>query len=316
MFHDDILLRFGYYWRILNLMQWRRSMFHGSIVAIVTPMKEDGSIDLESLRRLLDWHIDNSTDGIVVLGTTGESPTVEFNERELIIKTALEQVAGRVPVIVGTGANSTKEAVHLTLHAMELGVDACLLVTPYYNKPTQEGLYQHYKTVAEKVAIPQILYNVPGRTGCDLLPETIGRLSSIPNIIGVKDASGHVERVGEILNLCDKEIDIFSGEDIVGMEVILAGGKGVISVTANVAPHAMHEMCAAALKGDRATAQQLNDKLIGLHKQLFIESNPIPAKWALHIMGMIPTGIRLPLTVLSQDKREPVRQAMQQAGIL
>lgn len=291
-------------------------MFHGSIVAIVTPMKEDGSIDLESFRRLLDWHIDNLTDAIVVLGTTGESPTIEFNERELIIKTALEQVNGRVPVIAGTGANSTKETVHLTLRAMELGVDACLLVTPYYNKPTQEGLYQHFKTVAEKVAIPQILYNVPGRTGCDLLPETIGRLSAISNIIGVKEASGHIERVGEILHVCDRDIDLFSGEDAIGMEFILAGGKGVISVTANVAPRAMHEMCVAALKGDRAGAQQINDKLIGLHKQLFIESNPIPTKWAMHTMGMIPAGIRLPLTTLSQDKRELVRQAMQQAGVL
>lgn len=291
-------------------------MFHGSIVAIVTPMKPDGAIDIEKLRELIDWHIDSLTDAIVILGTTGESPTIEFKERELIIREAIDQIAGRVPVIAGTGVNCTTEAIHLTKHAMELGADACLLVTPYYNKPTQEGLYQHFKAVAQAVPIPQILYNVPGRTGCDMLPETVGRLSLIPNIVGIKEASGDVKRVNEILDQCEKEIDIFSGEDILALEFILAGAKGDISVTANVAPRDMHAMCKAALAGDRETATTLNEKLLPLHQQLFIESNPIPVKWALHTMNKISSGIRLPLTVLSESKREPVRQALKQAKII
>lgn len=291
-------------------------MFHGSIVAIVTPMKADGAIDIEKLRELIDWHIESDTNAIVVLGTTGESPTIEFKEREHIIRETLDQVGGRVPVIVGSGVNCTKETIHLTKNAMELGADACLLVTPYYNKPTQEGLYQHFKAVAEAVPIPQILYNVPGRTGCDMLPETVGRLSLIPNIVGLKEASGKVSRVNEILDKCEEEIDLLSGEDIIGLEFMLAGGKGVISVTANVAPHDMHLMCKAALEVDEARAKNINEKLLGLHQQLFIETNPIPVKWALHHMNKIALGIRLPLTVLAESKREPVRRALKQAEII
>lgn len=291
-------------------------MFHGSIVALVTPMKTNGSVDLGSLRELLTWHLENLTDGIVILGTTGESPTIDLNEREQIIRATLEHINGKIPVIAGTGVNSTKETVHLTLQAMELGVDGCLVVTPYYNKPTQEGLYQHFKTVAEAVAIPQILYNVPGRTGCDLLPETIGRLSKVTNIVGVKEATGDITRIAKILSASDGNLDLLSGDDATGLEFMLAGGKGVISVTANIAPLAMHEMCAAALAKDQKKAKALNDKLMPLHKQLFVESNPIPTKWALHEMGKIPPGIRLPLTILSENKRKLVREALQQAQVV
>lgn len=291
-------------------------MFHGSIVALVTPMQSNGSIDLDCLRKLLDWHLESKTDGIVILGTTGESPTVEFKEREEVIKTTLDQIGGQIPVIAGTGANSTKEAVHLTRHAMELGVDGCLLVTPYYNKPTQEGLYQHFKTVAEAVAVPQILYNVPSRTGCDLLPETVGRLSAIPNIIGIKEATGDISRIDKILNQCDNVLDLLSGDDATALEFMMAGGKGVISVTANVTPRLMHDMCEAALASDFEKAKVLNNQLMALHKHLFVEANPIPVKWALHEMKKIPAGIRLPLTTLSTSKQAIVREAMQQADVI
>lgn len=290
-------------------------MFHGSIVALVTPMKMDGSVDIESLEKLLEWHIKHKTDGIVILGSTGEGATVTERERILIIRHTLAKVANRVPVIVGTGTNSTHSTVQQTQQAMDLGADACLLVTPYYNKPTQEGLYQHYKTVAEAVAIPQIMYNVPSRTGCDLLPETAARLAKFSNIIGIKEATGKVERVAKILELSHHELDLYSGDDATALEFLLAGGKGVITVTGNVAPKEMHEMCAAALAGKKSTAETVNQKLMGLHEKLFVESNPIPVKWALHTMGLIDGGIRLPLTQLSHEYHGIVGDAMLQAGI-
>lgn len=289
-------------------------MFKGSIVAIVTPMKADGDIDYESLRQLVEWHLSNETDGIVVLGTTGESATVKSDERTQIIRQVVDQVNEKIPVIVGTGVNSTQHSIELTRQAMELGADGALLVTPYYNKPTQEGLFQHFKTVAEAVPIPQILYNVPSRTACDLLPETILRLGKISNIVAVKEATGDIDRVKQLLNArC--EIDLLSGDDKTAMEFMLAGGKGVISVVANVVPKAFHAFCEAATAGDRKTAEEYNKKLMPLCSQLFAESNPIPAKWALLKMGMIPEGIRLPLTPLAQQFHTPVLNAMQTAGI-
>ncbi|HLA75717.1 MAG TPA: 4-hydroxy-tetrahydrodipicolinate synthase [Gammaproteobacteria bacterium] len=290
-------------------------MFHGSMVALVTPMQADGALDEHSLRALIEFHISNGTDAIVAVGTTGESATLDEQEHCLVIRQVVDQVRGRVPVIAGTGANSTQEAITLTRCAMQAGADACLLVTPYYNKPTQHGLYLHHKAVAEAVPIPQILYNVPGRTACDMLPETVQRLAAIPNIIGIKEATGSLPRVREILDRCGAIIDVYAGDDATAMEVILMGGKGVISVTANVAPKLMHEMCAAALHGDRAKAQAINDRLMLLHQDLFIESNPIPVKWALHHMGLIPAGIRLPLTPLSEACQATVRRALQQINL-
>jgi 4-hydroxy-tetrahydrodipicolinate synthase len=291
-------------------------MFHGSIVALVTPMHEDGSLDFEALRRLVEFHVENGTQAIVAVGTTGESATLNEEEHCEVIRRVVDLVRGRVPVIGGTGANSTTEAISLTRCAMEGGADACLLVTPYYNKPTQEGLFLHYKAVADAVPIPQILYNVPGRTACDMLPATVERLSHIPNIIGLKEATGDLARARELLDLCGDRIDLYSGDDATAADFILAGGKGVISVTANVAPRAMQDMCEAALRGDRATAAAINDRLMPLHRDLFIESNPIPVKWALHEMGLIESGIRLPLTVLSPPAREIVRKAMKAARVL
>lgn len=290
-------------------------MFHGSIVALVTPMHKDGSIDFDSMRDLVDWHLENKTDGLVILGTTGESPTIEFDEREEIIRKVIDWVGARIPVIAGTGVNATHETIHLTRHAMEQGVDACLLVTPYYNKPTQEGLFQHFKAVAEAVAIPQILYNVPARTGCDMLPETVGRLSGIPNIIGIKEATGKIDRVEQILDACEKSMDLFSGDDITALDFMLAGGRGVISVTANVAPNEMHQMCKNIAEEKYQQAKEINAKLMPLHKELFVESNPIPTKWALNHLKKIPEGIRLPLTMLSSDKREIVLKALRESGI-
>jgi len=291
-------------------------MFHGSIVALVTPMRDDGALDLEALQRLVEFHIENGTDGLVAVGTTGESPTLDFDEHVLVMRKVAEYARGRVPVIGGTGSNSTAEAIELTRGAMEGGCDAVLLVTPYYNKPTQEGLYRHYKAIAESCAIPQILYNVPGRTACDLLPETVARLAEIPNIVGIKEAQGTVERASEIVRLCGNRLDVVSGDDSNARETIYAGGKGVISVTANVAPRLMHEMCAAALRGDRAEAERIDAKLEALHKALFCEPNPIPVKWALREMGLIQVGIRLPMTPLREQFHDTVRQAMRQAGIL
>lgn len=291
-------------------------MFHGSIVALVTPMHADGALDEEALCRLVEFHVDNGTDAIVAVGTTGESATVDEAEHCGVIRQVVELAAGRIPVIAGTGANSTTEAIRLTRCAMEAGADACLLVTPYYNKPTQEGLYRHFNAVAEAAAIPQILYNVPGRTACDMLPETVARLAEISNIVGIKEATGNMDRAREILERCGDKIDLFSGDDATAMECILLGGRGDISVTANVAPKDMHEMCAAALAGDRPRAEAINRRLDGLHKALFVESNPIPVKWALYEMGLIGSGIRLPLTMLSEGYHDTVRQALRQAGVL
>lgn len=291
-------------------------MFHGSMVALVTPMHADGAIDEDGLQRLVGWHVENRTDAIVTVGTTGESATLDEDEHCHIIRRTVEMAAGRVPVIAGTGANSTREAIDLTRCAMEAGADACLLVTPYYNKPTQEGMYRHFQAVAEAVPVPQILYNVPGRTACDLLPETVERLSGISNIIGIKEATGDVDRAREILQRCGERMDVYSGDDATAMELMLSGGKGNISVTANVAPAGMHAMCAAAIAGDRDAAAAANRPLEELHRILFVESNPIPVKWALHEMGMIASGIRLPMTPLAEQYREPLRASLRQAGIL
>lgn len=283
-------------------------MFHGSIVALVTPMLSNGDIDYVSLRKLVDWQIENGTDGIVVTGTTGETPTLDAEEQLGVITAVVEQAAGRVPVIAGTGTNSTAKTIHMTQKAMECGADACLLVTPYYNKPTQEGLYQHYAAIAKAVPIPQILYNVPGRTGCELLPQTVARLASIANIVGIKE--GRLNVAVEILKLCGKQLDVFSGDDITALDIILQGGRGVVSVAANVAPKLMHEMCALALAGNNEAAEKINQQLTPLYTQLFVESNPIPVKWAMHHMGLIPEGIRLPLTPLAKQFREEVESAL------
>lgn len=289
-------------------------MFNGSLVAIVTPMKPNGDIDYASMTGLVDWHLDNDTDGLVVLGTTGESATIAADERVKLIQHVVAQVSGRVPVIIGTGANATRHALELTRQAMELGADAALLVTPYYNKPTQEGLFRHFKTIAEAVPIPQILYNVPSRTGCDLLPDTLLRLVELTNIVGLKEATGEVERVTQLLN-AGSEIDLLSGDDKTALEFMLAGGKGVISVVANVVPKEFHALCRAALAGDRVLAESFNKKLLPLYTQLFAESNPIPTKWALSQMGMIAAGIRLPLTPLAKQFHADVRNALQAVGI-
>ncbi|MEX1199469.1 MAG: 4-hydroxy-tetrahydrodipicolinate synthase [Methylophaga sp.] len=291
-------------------------MFSGSMVALVTPMRADGSVDSESLRKLVEFHIDNGTDGIVAVGTTGESATLSVEEHCDVIRQIVEQVNGRIPVIAGTGANSTTEAIELSEYARDLGVAAVLLVVPYYNRPTQQGLYLHFKTIAEAVDIPQILYNVPSRTACDLSPETVGRLAKIKNIIGIKEATGDVRRVQLIKDLVDADFELYTGEDGNTVDFILAGGCGVISVTANIAPKLMHEMCVAAMAGDADKARQINDKLAPLHRYLFSESNPIPVKWALHEMGLIPSGIRLPMTVLSEQFHQPVRDALAAAGVL
>ncbi len=291
-------------------------MFRGSMVAMVTPMHNDGALDDAALAKLVDFHVENGTDGIVAVGTTGESATLDYDEHCEVMRKVVDAARGRVPVIGGTGANSTWEAIKLSRCAMEGGCDAVLLVTPYYNKPTQEGLYQHFKAIAEAVPIPQILYNVPGRTACDMLPETVERLSHISNIVAIKEAQGTVQRAREILDRCGDKIDVYSGDDANGRETILAGGKGVISVTANVAPRLMHEMCAAALSGDREKAAEIDARLAALHKALFVESNPIPVKWAVQQMGLIGPGIRLPMTPLSSRCHETVRQAMKLAGVI
>ena len=291
-------------------------MFHGSMVALVTPMREGGELDYEALCRLIEFHIDNGTDAIVAVGTTGESATLDHREHCAVIRKTVEQVRGRIPVIAGTGANSTTEAINLTRCAMEAGADAALLVTPYYNKPTQHGLYLHHKAVAEAVAIPQILYNVPGRTACDMLPETVERLAAISNIVGIKEATGKVERTRDIIARCGDRMDVYSGDDATGVELMLAGAKGVISVTANVAPRAMHDLCVAALAGRRDEAEAIDARLDALHRDLFLEANPIPVKWALYEMGLIPLGIRLPLTVLSDEHHDAVRRALRQADVM
>ncbi|QJD57554.1 4-hydroxy-tetrahydrodipicolinate synthase [Pseudomonas sp. gcc21] len=291
-------------------------MISGSLVALVTPMDSRGGLDWSALERLVDFHLEQGTDGIVAVGTTGESATLDMTEHKEAIRRVVEQVAGRIPVIAGTGANSTREAVELTEAARSVRADACLLVTPYYNKPTQEGLYQHHRFIAEAVAIPQILYNVPGRTACDMLPETVDRLADIPNIIGIKEATGDMQRARELIDRVGNRVSVYSGDDPTAVELILLGGKGNISVTANVAPRAMHELCAAALAGDADLARRLNEALMPLHKTLFIESNPIPVKWAMNEMGLISDGLRLPLTPLSARCHEPVREALRQCSLL
>ncbi|MEZ0271343.1 MAG: 4-hydroxy-tetrahydrodipicolinate synthase [Methylophilaceae bacterium] len=291
-------------------------MLKGSLVAIVTPMHADGTLDLASLRSLIDFHADQGTDGIVIVGTTGESPTVDFDEHCLLIRTAVEQAAGRLPVIAGTGANCTREAIELTQQAKEAGADACLLVAPYYNKPMQEGLYQHFKAIAEAVDIPQILYNVPGRTGCDIANDTTMRLAQVPNIVGIKDATGNIERGTDLLRRAPADFAIYSGDDASSLALMLLGGHGTISVTANVAPKLMHEMCAAAFAGNLALACDINRKLFPLHQKLFIEANPIPAKWVLAEMGLVGHGIRLPLTPLAPQHHETLRDAMRSAEII
>jgi 4-hydroxy-tetrahydrodipicolinate synthase len=291
-------------------------MLQGSMVAIVTPMFEDGSIDLDALRKLIDFHIKAGTDGIVIVGTTGESPTVDIDEHCLLIKTTVEHVAGRIAVIAGTGANSTKEAIELTQAAKNLGVDACLLVAPYYNKPSQEGLYQHFAAIAAAVDIPQILYNVPGRTSCDMSNDTVLRLAKIKNIVGIKDATGGIERGTDLLLRAPNDFAIYSGDDATGMALMLLGGHGVISVTANVAPKLMHEMCLAAMSGKVVEACATNAKLFGLHQKLFIEANPIPVKWVLQEMGLIKSGIRLPMVNLSAQFHGVLREAMKRAEII
>jgi len=287
----------------------------GSFVAIVTPMQEDGTLDLDAFRRLIDWHIKEGTDGIVVVGTTGESPTVDFDEHRLLIKTAVDHAAKRVPVIAGTGANATSEAIELAAYAKQAGADFSLSVVPYYNKPTQEGLYRHFKAIAEAVDIPHIVYNVPGRTVADLQNETLLRLTQIPNIVGIKDATANLERGSDLVRRKPRDFRVYSGDDATGLALMLLGGHGVISVTANVAPKLMHEMCAAGLAGDTAKAREVNNRLLPLHRQLFLEANPIPVKWAVQQMGLIKGGIRLPLTPLSAQYHEQVREAMRHAGV-
>ncbi|CAD7857241.1 MAG: 4-hydroxy-tetrahydrodipicolinate synthase (EC 4.3.3.7) [Olavius algarvensis Gamma 1 endosymbiont] len=291
-------------------------MFRGSIVALITPMHEDGRIDQDSLRRLIDYHVEGGTSAIVAAGTTGESATLDEEEHCGFVGDVVAFAAGRIPVIAGAGANSTTESIRLTTCAQRAGAAAVLLVMPYYNKPTQEGLYLHFKAIAEAVEIPQILYNVPGRTACDLLPETAARLSRIPNIVGIKEATGDLDRLARLQSLCAEGFDLLSGDDRTACEFILQGGHGDISVTANLAPRLMQEMCSAALSGRRDEARAINARLDPLHQSLFVEPNPIPVKWALAEMGLSPPGIRLPLTPLTEDAQPTVRAAMRQAGIL
>jgi 4-hydroxy-tetrahydrodipicolinate synthase len=291
-------------------------MIQGSIVALVTPMYESGGVDKESLKKLVEYHIEQGTDALVAVGTTGESATLDENEHCDVIKSVVDYVGGRIPVIAGTGANSTTEAITLTHKAKQAGADACLIVTPYYNKPTQEGLYLHYKAIAEAVDIPQILYNVPGRTACDMLPETVGRLSHITNIVGVKEATGDLSRVKKIRDLVGADFAIYTGDDATSREFCLIGGNGTITVTGNVAPRLVHEMIMAAMAGDKEAALAIDTKLAALHKSLFIQSNPIPVKWALAEMGLMAKGIRSPLTWLTEDCFDEVRDAMRQAEVI
>jgi 4-hydroxy-tetrahydrodipicolinate synthase len=291
-------------------------MFHGSMVALVTPMHEDGSLDWAALTRLVEFHVENGTDAIVAVGTTGESPTLDMDEHCEVIRRTVEHARGRLPVIAGTGANSTSEAIELTECAHKLGADACLLVTPYYNKPTQEGLYLHHKKVAEAVPVPQILYNVPGRTAVDMQAETVERLSKVPNIVGIKEATGNLDRAKDILRRCGSGFDLYSGDDATALDCILLGAKGDISVTANVAPRSMHEMCKLAREGREKEARAINERLMGLHQNLFLEANPIPVKWALQEIGLIEGGIRLPLTPLSGRHHDTLRAALRAGGVL
>ncbi|AKZ26984.1 MULTISPECIES: 4-hydroxy-tetrahydrodipicolinate synthase [Ralstonia solanacearum species complex] len=288
----------------------------GSLVAIVTPMHEDGSLDFPSLRSLIDWHIAEGTDGIVIVGTSGESPTVSVDEHRELIRVAVEQVNKRIPVIAGTGGNSTTEAVELTAYAKSVGADASLQVVPYYNKPTQEGMYLHFRKVAESVDLPVILYNVPGRTVADMSVDTMLRLAQVPGVMGVKEATGNIDRAAQLIKAAPASFKIYSGDDPTAVALMLLGGHGNISVTANVAPRAMHDLCAAAMRGDVETARRIHMQLLSVHKNLFVESNPIPVKWALQAMGKMAGGIRLPLTPLAAQYQEVVRASLQDAGLL
>ena len=290
-------------------------MITGSLVAIVTPMLEDGKLDLPRFRKLIDWHVEEGTDGIVVVGTTGESPTVDFDEHKELIRLAVQHARGRIPIIAGTGGNSTAEAIELTESAKKAGATACLSVVPYYNKPTQEGMYRHFRKIAESVDLPMILYNVPVRTVADLLNDTVLRLAEVPGIIGIKDATANLERGTDLLRRAPRGFAVYSGEDATALPLILCGGHGVISVTANVAPKVMHQMCAAALVGDVKKARELNNRVLPLHQRLFLETNPSPVKWALAEMGMIENGMRLPMVPLSEKFHQPVREALHAAGI-
>jgi 4-hydroxy-tetrahydrodipicolinate synthase len=291
-------------------------LIRGSIPALVTPMHEDGSLDLQAFRDLIDWHIAEGTNGLVVVGTSGESPTVNVDEHVQLIDTAVKHVAGRIPVIAGAGGNSTAEAVELAEHARQLGADASLQVVPYYNKPSQEGLFRHFSTIAEKVDLPMILYNVPGRTVADLDNDTILRLAQVPGIVGVKDATGNIDRGARLIEAAPAGFAVYSGDDLTAIALMLLGGQGNISVTANVTPRAMSQLCAAALDGDARTARTLHARLLALHKAMFIEANPIPVKWALQQIGKMPGGIRLPLTPLDARYHETVRAALRGLNLL
>jgi 4-hydroxy-tetrahydrodipicolinate synthase len=291
-------------------------MIKGSLVAIVTPMHMDGSLDLPGLRKLIDWHIAEGTDGIVIVGTTGESPTVSVEEHCELIRIAVEHTARRIPVIAGTGGNSTAEAIELTRFAKKAGADASLQVVPYYNRPTQEGMYQHFRKIAESVDLPSILYNVPGRTVADMSNETILRLAQVPGITGVKDATGNIGRGSDLMRLAPKSFAVYSGDDATAMALMFCGAKGNISVTANVAPRAMHQLCVAAIDGKVAEAVEINNRLLPLHNKLFVEPNPVPVKWAMAQMGLMPAGIRLPLVPLGAEYQETVHAALRESGVL
>ena len=292
----------------------------GSLVAIVTPMHADGSLDMAGLRQLIDWHIQEGTDGIVIVGTTGESPTVSVEEHCELIRVTVEHTQGRIPIIAGTGGNSTAEAIELTEYAKKVGADASLQVVPYYNKPTQEGMYQHFKTIAEKVDLPVILYNVPGRTVADMSNETVIRLAQVPGVIGIKDATGNLERGTQLIAglkaTGQSQFAVYSGDDPTALLLMFMGGQGNISVTANVAPKLMHDLCVAAMAGDVVRAREIQYRLLPVHKAMFMEANPIPVKWALHAMGKMGPGIRLPLTTLTEPVQVQVRAALKTAGLL
>jgi 4-hydroxy-tetrahydrodipicolinate synthase len=291
-------------------------MIQGSIVAIVTPMHADGSLDLPGLRKLIDWHIAEGTDGIVIVGTTGESPTVSVEEHSELIKVAVEHTNKRIPIIAGTGGNCTAEAIELTAYAQKIGADASLQVVPYYNRPTQEGLYRHFKAIAEAVDLPVILYNVPGRTITEIALDTMLRLAQVPGVIGVKDASGNIHRGTDLMRLAPPSFAVYSGDDPSAVALMLCGGKGNISVTANIAPRAMHELCVAAMAGKAAEAVAINNRMLPLHNKLFVEPNPVPIKWAMAELGLIGTGMRLPLAPLGAEFHDVVRTAMRQSGVL
>ena len=291
-------------------------MIQGSLVAIVTPMHADGSLDLPGLCKLIDWHIAEGTDGIVIVGTTGESPTVTVEEHCELIRVTVEHTAKRIPIIAGTGGNSTTEAIELTRYAKEIGADASLQVVPYYNRPTQEGMYRHFRKIAESVDLPVILYNVPGRTVADMANETMLRLAQVPGIVGVKDATGNIGRNTDLLRLAPPSFAVYSGDDPTAMALMLCGGKGNISVTANVAPRAMHALCVAAMAGNVAEAVRINNQLLPLHNKLFVEPNPVPVKWAMAEMGLMQHGLRLPLAPLGDEWHETVRAALRESGVL